>query len=68
MSRSASGSARSRGWIFDELSSAGREYLDADHAWSYDHKEDADAAQELALLQRHGLDGDSVLVDLGAGT
>lgn len=68
MSRSASGGARSRGWIVDELRSAGRENLDADHAWSYDHKEDADAARELALLQRHGLDGDSVLVDLGAGT
>lgn len=58
----------SPGWMFDELSSAGRENLDPEHAWSYDRKEDADVAQELTLLQRLGLGRGSVLVDLGAGT
>jgi len=56
------------GWVLDEVASAGRENLDADHVARYDTKEDASAAAELALLEELGLHGSSELVDLGAGT
>lgn len=68
MNRLGSGAGAAREWVLDELVSAGRENLDADHAWGYDHKEDAEAAEEVGLLQEFGLGDDSVLVDLGAGT
>lgn len=56
------------GWLLDEVASAGRENLDADHVARYDTKEDAGAAGELALLVERGLTRESVVVDLGAGT
>lgn len=56
------------GWLLDEVASAGRENLDADHVARYDGKEDAGAAEEVALLRRLGLTESSVVVDLGAGT
>lgn len=57
-----------RGWVLDELESAGRENLDADHVGRYDAKEDAGAAAEVAVLAALGLIDESVVVDLGAGT
>jgi ubiquinone/menaquinone biosynthesis C-methylase UbiE len=68
MSGPASTPAEVPGWFLDEVASAGRENLDVEHAWQYDGKEDADATGEVAELRRLGLDGDSVLVDFGAGT
>jgi ubiquinone/menaquinone biosynthesis C-methylase UbiE len=59
---------RARRWLLDELASAGRENLDPEHASRYDLKEDAGASAELALLRERGLDGTSVVVDMGAGT
>lgn len=56
------------GWLLDELASAGRENLDADHIQHYDAKEDADAEQEVTLMRRWGLDESSTVIDLGAGT
>lgn len=56
------------GWLLDELTTAGRENLDAGHVSRYDTKEDADAIAEVALLQSLGVDHESVVVDLGAGT
>jgi ubiquinone/menaquinone biosynthesis C-methylase UbiE len=56
------------GWVLDEVASAGRENLDAQHVALYDTKEDAGAADDVAVLQRLGLDGQSLVVDLGAGT
>jgi ubiquinone/menaquinone biosynthesis C-methylase UbiE len=56
------------GWLLDELASAGRENLDDSHVSRYDLKMDADAFGELALLQRLGLNGESVVVDMGTGT
>lgn len=55
-------------WFPDELVTAGRENLDEAHVAQYDEKEDARAGEEVALLERWGLDGRSVVVDLGAGT
>ena len=46
----------------------GRENLDPDHVARYDDKEDADADAEVELLPSLGLDDESTLVDLGAGT
>lgn len=56
------------GWLLDELATAGRENLDAGHVARYDAKEDASAAAELRLCQELGVDGDSTVVDVGAGT
>ena len=54
--------------MLDEVTSAGRENLDAEHVDRYDRKEDSGAAAEVALLQEYGLDSDARVVDLGAGT
>lgn len=56
------------GWLLDEVASAGRENLDADHVARYDAKEDAGAADEVRLLTELGLSRGSVVVDIGAGT
>ena len=56
-------------WVLDELSTAGREHFDAAHARRYDGKEDAGAAEEIALLQRLGVAGPGCcVVDIGTGT
>jgi SAM-dependent methyltransferase len=57
-----------RGWLLDELASAGRENLDADHVERYDGKMDSRAVDEVELLRSWGLDASSVVVDLGCGT
>jgi len=64
----SAGRPSSPGWLLDELSSAGRENVDVDHAAGYDAKEDADPAAEVALLVDLGLNGTSQVVDLGSGT
>ena len=53
-------------WRLDETSTAGRENFDETHVLRYDGKEDAGAAEEVALLGRLGVLG--CVVDLGAGT
>jgi SAM-dependent methyltransferase len=63
-----SATGRLPGWLLDEVGSAGRENLDPEHVARYDGKEDAAAADEVALLGRWGLTADSVVIDLGAGT
>ena len=55
-------------WMLDEVKNAGRENLDAKHASQYDVKEDASVSEELALMKRLGLNEQSELVDIGAGT
>jgi ubiquinone/menaquinone biosynthesis C-methylase UbiE len=55
-------------WFIDELGYAGRENLDADHVERYDAKEDAGAADEVALLEDLGLGPESLVVELGPGT
>lgn len=57
-----------RGWLLDELASAGRENLDPAHVARYDAKEDAQADRELAVLQAAGLAEDALLVEFGPGT
>ena len=60
--------ANTHDWLLDEVASAGRENLDVDHASRYDAKEDAGAMEELKLLKMLGLNGQSEVVDIGAGT
>jgi SAM-dependent methyltransferase len=55
-------------WLPDELRHAGRENLDAGHVAHYDEKEDANAAEEVALLGEFGLGPGSHVVEIGAGT
>ena len=56
------------GWELVEVLHAGRENLDADHVDRYDDKEDAHAAEEVALLGNLGLSSASVVIDMGTGT
>jgi SAM-dependent methyltransferase len=56
-------------WWPQETIHAGREHFDEHHTRRYDAKEDAHAAEEVALLQQLGVLGArSSVVDLGAGT
>ncbi len=57
-----------RAWLLDELATAGRENLDVGHVSRYDAKEDACAADEVALCCELGLARESVLVEFGTGT
>jgi len=56
-------------WWLDERSHAGREHFDEQHARRYDAKMDAQAAEEIRLLQDAGvLNPGSSVVDIGAGS
>jgi ubiquinone/menaquinone biosynthesis C-methylase UbiE len=55
-------------WMLDELAHAGDEHLDEDYVAAYEHKAGFEPAEEIEVLQRHGLTPDSVVVDLGCGT
>lgn len=69
MAMAAAPEARSsRGWLLDEVASAGRENLDPSHVARYDAKEDTGAGDEILLLRQLGLTPESVVVDMGAGT
>lgn len=54
--------------MLDEVASAGCENLDAEHVSRYDSKEDAGAADEVLFCRELGLTGESVVVEIGAGT
>lgn len=56
------------GWRLNEIASAGRENLDAEHVSRYDSKEDAGAVEEVAKLRALGLTSSSVVVEFGVGT
>jgi len=56
------------GWRLDQVASAGRENLDAEHVARYDAIENASPDREVALLQQWGLGRESVVVELGTGT
>lgn len=61
-------------WLLDELAYAGPEHLDPAFVAGYDRKagyarsNGTDLAEDLAVLQAHGLTETATLVDLGAGT
>jgi SAM-dependent methyltransferase len=53
---------------FDETAFAGPEHLDPAYVAGYDRKAAFDPADDVAVLRSHGLDDDSTVIDLGAGT
>jgi len=56
-------------WLLDEAAHTGAEHLDEAFIAGFDHKQGyPDAAADIAAFAAHGLDGRSVVVDLGAGT
>jgi ubiquinone/menaquinone biosynthesis C-methylase UbiE len=56
-------------WWLDERAHAGREHFDEHHARRYDAKMDAEAAEEISLLEAAGvLDPRCTVIDLGAGS
>jgi SAM-dependent methyltransferase len=55
-------------WWLDEHAHAGEEHLDPLYVAGYDRKAGFDPSEDLDALRLHGLDPDSVVVDLGAGT
>jgi SAM-dependent methyltransferase len=65
---SSSVSRSTPGWRLDEVASAGRENLDADHVARYDSKEDAGAVEEVERLRALGLRPLSTVVEFGVGT
>lgn len=67
---SASGQTRemSTRWWLDERAYAGPEHLDPAYVAQYERKAGFDPDEDLQALQRLGLDRDSTLIDLGAGT
>ena len=55
-------------WMIDELIYAGEEHLDPAYVAGYDLKSAVDHSDDIATLQAHGLNSESVVVDMGAGT
>jgi len=55
-------------WRLDERMHAGDEHLDPDYVARYERKAGFDPADDIDVLHRHGLTGDTVVVDMGAGT
>jgi SAM-dependent methyltransferase len=56
-------------WVLDEMAHAGPEHLDAEFIAGYDRKQGfPDPEPHIAAFERLGLGGNSVVVDLGAGT
>jgi SAM-dependent methyltransferase len=56
-------------WMLDEMAHAGPEHLDPAFVAGYDRKQGyPDPAEDLAAFAGNGLDGNSAIVDLGAGT
>lgn len=55
-------------WYPDEQENAGRENLDPAHVAQYDRKEQIDLVSEIELLTDLGLNSESEVIDLGAGT
>jgi SAM-dependent methyltransferase len=56
------------GWWLDELQYAGEEHLDPEYVAAYDRKAATDPSEDLTLLRSLGMNEQSVVVDLGAGT
>lgn len=57
-----------RNWYPDEQRTVGPEHLDAAYVAGYDAKAQVDPTDDIEALRAAGMDGTSVVVDLGAGT
>lgn len=57
-----------RDWWLDEGAHAGQEHLDPSYVAGYEAKAGYDPTTDLDVLRRFGLNSESVVLDLGAGT
>jgi ubiquinone/menaquinone biosynthesis C-methylase UbiE len=58
-----------RPWMIDELAHAGPEHLDPGFVAGYDRKQGyPDFAEDVEVLNAHGIGPESTVVDIGAGT
>jgi SAM-dependent methyltransferase len=55
-------------WWLDELSHAGEEHLDPQFVAGYDQKSGFEPAEDIDALTALGLNGESTVIDLGAGS
>lgn len=55
-------------WWLDERAHAGEEHLNAPYVAAYDRKAGFDATEDIEALKLQGLGGESIVLDLGAGT
>ena len=55
-------------WWLDERAHAGAEHLDASFVAGFDRKSGYDPSEDIDALVAHGIDANSLVVDLGAGT
>lgn len=55
-------------WWLDEIAHAGQEHLDPNYVAGYERKAGYDPSDDIEILRRHGLDAESTIVDMGAGT
>jgi ubiquinone/menaquinone biosynthesis C-methylase UbiE len=56
------------GWHYDDLRQVGVDFEDATAVDAYDRNQRVDAAQDRALLDQLGVNGDHVFIDIGCGT
>ena len=54
--------------MIDELDNAGNEHLDPEYVAAYDRKAGFDPTDDIAVLQSLGMDAQSTVIDMGAGT
>jgi 2-polyprenyl-3-methyl-5-hydroxy-6-metoxy-1,4-benzoquinol methylase len=55
-------------WWLDELAHAGDEHLDTEYVAGYERKSAYAPAEDIEALRGYGLDGQSSVIDFGAGT
>lgn len=55
-------------WWIDEVAHAGQEHLDPAYVAGYERKAGYDPVADIEILRGHGLDRDSTIIDLAAGT
>jgi ubiquinone/menaquinone biosynthesis C-methylase UbiE len=55
-------------WWLDEGAHAGAEHLDVAYVAGYERKSGYEPAPDVEVLERHGLNPESTVVDLGCGT
>lgn len=59
---------RMKSWYPDEQAYAGPEHLDGGYVVAYDRKAQFDPAADISVLLEVGMDENSIVIDLGAGT
>jgi cyclopropane fatty-acyl-phospholipid synthase-like methyltransferase len=55
-------------WYYDDLRQVGLDFEDVAAVEAYDRNQRTSAEEDLALLDRLGLNADHVVIDIGCGT